>query len=73
MCLILVGCSLSGPTYGTDKVASLQFFEDVASIASLKAIKNESHLVIKPRPKLVIPEFGSGMVLPLPQKDVSAG
>ncbi|MCZ2158101.1 hypothetical protein NPX99_02190 [Bartonella sp. 220] len=72
MCFILTGCGLSAPTYGTDKPVSLQFFEDVANLASLTPKNDNSQLVMKPHPKLVIPEPGSRRFLPLPQQDSSS-
>ncbi|VEJ44857.1 hypothetical protein [Bartonella vinsonii] len=69
MCFILTGCGLSAPTYGTDKPVSLQFFEDVANIASLTPTNDNSQLVMKAHPKLVIPEPNARRVLPLPQQD----
>ncbi|GAA5098353.1 hypothetical protein GCM10023260_08800 [Bartonella acomydis] len=63
---------MSAPTYGTDKSVSLQFFEDVANLASFTSTNNNSQLVMKPHPKLVIPKSGSRLVLPLPQQDVAA-
>ncbi|WP_409361538.1 hypothetical protein ACRPOS_000735 [Bartonella heixiaziensis] len=71
MCLVLTGCGLSAPTYGTGKPASLQFFEDVANITSLTPTNNTSQLVMKSRPKLVVPSSSSRAVLPLPQQDVA--
>ncbi|EJF81410.1 Uncharacterised protein [Candidatus Bartonella washoeensis] len=71
VCLILTGCGLSAPTYGTGKPASLQFFEDVANITSLTPTNNTSQLVMKSRPKLVMPSPGSRVILPLPQQDVT--
>ncbi|WP_019220639.1 hypothetical protein [Bartonella senegalensis] len=67
--LILTGCS--APTYGTGKAASLQFFEDVANITSLTPTNNKSQLVMKLRPKLVIPNSSALGILPLPQQDVA--
>ncbi len=71
MCLVLTGCGLSAPTYGTGKPASLQFFEDVANITSLTPTNNTSQIVMKSRPKLVIPSPGSRVILPLPQQEVA--
>ncbi|GAA5105763.1 hypothetical protein GCM10023261_05450 [Bartonella jaculi] len=71
MCLVLTGCGSSAPTYGTGKPASLQFFEDVANITSLTPTNNASQLVMKPRPKLVVPSLGSRVILPLPQQDLA--
>lgn len=72
ICFVLTGCGLSGPTYGTDKPVSLQFFEDVANIASLTPTNDNSQLVMKPHPKLVMPKTGSRLVLPVPQQDTAA-
>ncbi|EJF83612.1 hypothetical protein [Bartonella rattimassiliensis] len=69
ICCVLTGCNLSAPTYGTDKPVSIQFFEDVANIASLTPTNNSSQLVMKPHPKLVIPSPRSRRFLPLPQQD----
>lgn len=71
MCFILTGCGLSAPTYGTDKPVSLQFFEDVANITSLTPTNDNSQLVMKAHPKLVIPDPSARRVLPLPQQDNS--
>ncbi|WP_039762010.1 hypothetical protein, partial [Bartonella queenslandensis] len=68
---VLTGCSLSAPTYGTNKPVSIQFFEDVANIASLTPVNNSSQIILKPRPKLVIPSPSSRSFLPLPQQDRS--
>ncbi|UTO28661.1 hypothetical protein [Bartonella harrusi] len=72
MCFVLTGCGLSAPTYGTDKPVSLQFFEDVANLASLTPKNDNSQLIMKSHPKLVIPEPSSRRFLPLPQQDNSS-
>lgn len=72
ICLVLTGCSLSAPTYGTNKPVSIQFFEDVANIASLTPVNNSSQIVMKPRQELVIPSPSSRKFLPLPQQERSA-
>ncbi|GAA4663203.1 hypothetical protein [Bartonella pachyuromydis] len=72
ICFMLTGCGVSAPTYGTDKPVSLQFFEDVANIASLTPTNDNSQLVMKPHPKLVIPKFSSRLVLPVPQQNTAA-
>ncbi|WP_208440296.1 hypothetical protein [Bartonella raoultii] len=72
MCFVLTGCGVSAPTYGTDKPVSLQFLEDVANIASLTPTNDNSQLVMKPHPKLVMPKYSSRLVLPVPQKDTTA-
>ncbi|MBB4076546.1 hypothetical protein GGR08_000846 [Bartonella fuyuanensis] len=71
ICFVLTGCNLSAPTYGTDKPVSMQFFEDLANIASLTPTNNSSQLVMKSRPKLVIPNPSSRRFLPVPQQDKS--
>nr|WP_244979323.1 hypothetical protein [Bartonella queenslandensis] len=71
ICFVLTGCGLSAPTYGTNKPVSIQFFEDVANIASLTPVNNNSQIVLKPRPELVIPSPSSRSFLPLPQQDRS--
>ncbi|PIT69584.1 hypothetical protein [Bartonella tribocorum] len=71
ICFVLTGCNFSAPTYGTSKPVSIQFFEDVANIASLTPVNNSSQIVMKPRQKLVIPSSSSRRFLPLPQQDRS--
>lgn len=71
MCFILTGCGVSSPTYGTDKPVSLQFFEDVANLGSLTPTNDNSQLVMKHHPKLVMPKPGSRLVLPVPQQDTA--
>lgn len=73
LCIILTGCNLSAPTYGTGKAASLQFFEDIANIVSLTPKNNNSQLVMKSRPKLVEVKPESHLVLPIPQQEVAQG
>ncbi|PIT70818.1 hypothetical protein [Bartonella tribocorum] len=72
ICFVLTGCSLSAPTYGTNKPVSIQFFEDVANIASLTPVNNSSQIVMKPRPELVIPSPSARRFLPPPQQEKSA-
>ncbi|WP_407965644.1 hypothetical protein [Bartonella sp. C271] len=69
VCYILTGCNLSGPTYGTDKTVSLQFFDDITNLASLRSKNKNSQLVMKQRRQLVFPEPNAHVVLPLPQVD----
>ncbi|UNF29341.1 hypothetical protein MNL13_00710 [Bartonella krasnovii] len=71
ICFVLAGCNLSAPTYGTNKPVSIQFFEDVANIASLTPVNNSSQIVMKPRPELVIPSPSARRFLPVPQQDRS--
>ncbi|AQX22434.1 MULTISPECIES: hypothetical protein [unclassified Bartonella] len=69
VCCILTGCNLSAPTYGTDKTASLQFFDDITNLASLRSKNKNSQIVMKQRSKLVFPEPNAHVVLPPPQID----
>ncbi|WP_019222256.1 hypothetical protein [Bartonella rattaustraliani] len=71
LCVVLTGCNLSAPTYGTGKTVSLQFFEDIANIASLTPKNNNSQIVMKDHPKLVEVKPGSHLVLPRPQQEVA--
>ncbi|WP_175869440.1 hypothetical protein [Bartonella gabonensis] len=71
ICFVLTGCNLSAPTYGTSKPVSIQFFEDVANIASLTPVNNNRQIVMKSHPELVIPSPSSRKFLPLPQQDRS--
>ncbi|RCS24606.1 hypothetical protein DUT91_03680 [Phyllobacterium salinisoli] len=63
----LSGC-VSSPTYGTDKTAGVQLFDDVSNIASLGASKGQ-RIEYKPRPELVKPA-GRVTALPPPQESV---
>nr|CBI78748.1 conserved hypothetical protein [Bartonella sp. AR 15-3] len=60
---------MSGPTYGTDKTVSLQFFDDITNLASLRSKNKNSQLVMKQRSQLVFPEPSARVNLPLPQVD----
>ena len=63
----LAGCSIAGPTYGTDKRVGEQLVEDLASITTLR--KDTAKIDYRPRPGLVpAPESG---VLPVPQDSVT--
>jgi hypothetical protein len=64
--LVLSGCL--GPTYGTDKPAASQFFEDLGSVASLKK-KQKEPIQYNPRPGLVKPTDASS--LPAPQENIA--
>lgn len=69
---ILSGC-VSSPTYGTDKTASQQLFEDVTGVISTDALSGtgrEKEIAYKPRPELVRP--ASLEVLPEPQSEIVA-
>lgn len=63
----LAGCSLAGPTYGTDKRVGEQLFEDVASITTLR--KETAQIDYRPRPGLVPPPQAGA--LPVPQESVT--
>ena len=63
----LAGCSIAGPTYGTDKRVGEQLVEDLASITTLR--KDTPVINYQPRPGLVpAPE---GAQLPVPQDSVT--
>ncbi len=69
---VLSGC-VGSPTYGTDKTASQQLFEDVTGVISTDALSGksrESEIAYKPRPELVRP--ASLEVLPEPQSEIVA-
>lgn len=68
--LALSGC-MSSPTYGTDKTANEQLFEDVSGIMSL-APKQRTAIDYKPRPELVKPAKGEVANLPAPQQSVAS-
>lgn len=71
-CLVMVGCGLRAPTYGTDKTASLQFLSDIVNVASSKKSTNVSdQFAGGPRPNLILPGPGMRAVLPLPQEDAT--
>lgn len=66
--LLVSGC-MGSPTYGTDKTANEQLFDDVNGILSL-APKNRNQVDYKPRPDLVKP--ASTAVLPPPQENIAS-
>jgi hypothetical protein len=71
----IAGVSLSGcvssPTYGTDKTAGAQLFDDVSNMASFGQGKNKKERIdYKPRPDLVRPAPGDKGQLPAPQQSV---
>ncbi|EJF91819.1 hypothetical protein [Bartonella melophagi] len=68
VCFILTGCRVPAPTYGTDKVVSLQFIDDIVSLVPSSSTDNNQP-VMKQRPQLVYPEPNSQAVLPPPQAD----
>lgn len=65
---LLSGC-LSSPTYGTDKTASEQLFDDLSNMGSIKTQKG-AEIEYKPRPDLVTPPSTGS--LPEPQTSVVA-
>lgn len=69
---LLSGC-VSSPTYGTDKTASQQLFEDITGVVSTEGLagrSGEAEIAYKPRPELVRP--ASLEVLPEPQREIAA-
>ena len=67
LALALGGCSLAGPTYGTDKRMGEQLVEDLASVTTLR--RKGTVIDYKPRPGLVPAPEGAG--LPVPQDKMS--
>lgn len=68
--LALSGC-VSSPTYGTDKTAGAQLFDDVSNMASFGQGKKKARIDYKPRPDLVRPAPGEKGALPQPQDSVA--
>lgn len=64
----LSGC-MSSPTYGTDKTAAAQLFDDVSGAASITP-KHRDAIDYKPRPDLVKPGPGQKETLPPPQQSI---
>lgn len=68
----LSGC-MGSPTYGTDKTAAEQLFQDVSGIVSTDVLtggrNREAEIAYKPRPELVRP--ASMAVLPEPQRELT--
>ena len=64
----LSGC-MSSPTYGTDKTAAAQLFDDVSGAASITP-KHREAIDYKPRPDLVKPGPGQKQNLPPPQQSI---
>lgn len=64
---------MSAPTYGTDKTATEQLFEDVTGVVSTEMLtggrNREAEIAYKPRPELVRP--ASLAVLPEPQREIA--
>lgn len=70
--LTLSGC-VSSPTYGTDKTAGAQLFDDVSNMASFGGAKKKNSIDYKPRPELVRPGAADrNGVLPAPQDNVAS-
>ena len=69
---LLSGC-MGSPTYGTDKTAGQQLFEDVTGVISTEGLigrGREAEIAYKPRPELVRP--ASLEVLPEPQQELAS-
>ncbi|RAZ90519.1 hypothetical protein DPM33_13495 [Mesorhizobium hawassense] len=66
--IALSGC-MSSPTYGTDKTAAAQLFDDVSGAASITP-KHRDPIDYKPRPDLVKPGPGQKETLPPPQQSI---
>lgn len=69
---LLSGC-MGSPTYGTDKTAGQQLFEDVTGVVSTEGLtgrSRQSEIAYNPRPELVRP--ASLEVLPEPQREMAA-
>ncbi len=66
--IALSGC-VSSPTYGTDKTAAAQLFDDVSGAASIMP-KRKDPIDYKPRPDLVKPGPGQKENLPPPQQSI---
>lgn len=64
--LTLSGCL--GPTYGTDKTATAQLFDDLGNIASLGSSNKAEEITYNPRPAIVKPVDTAS--LPTPQQNV---
>lgn len=64
------GC-ISSPTYGTDKTASEQLYNDVTGMFSIGGSRKEP-IDYKPRPELVRPAQGTAATLPPPQQSVAS-
>lgn len=70
--VLLGGCGLQGPTYGTGKGANVQLFEDVTSMVDLKPDRGDP-IAYQPRPELVQPPaLAANGTLPPPQEAVSS-
>jgi len=66
--IALSGC-MSSPTYGTDKTAAAQLFDDVSGAAAITP-KRRDPIDYKPRPELVKPAPGQKGSLPTPQPSI---
>ena len=69
--LMLTGCGVSSPTYGTDKSTGKQLVDDFSNITSNRSNNNRNQIDTKPRPELVRPAPGTKGVLPQPQTNVA--
>lgn len=68
--LALGGC-LGAPTYGTDKTATEQLFDDIGNMVSLPSTSNNA-VNYAPRPDLVQPPREGAADLPPPQESVAS-
>ncbi|PBC06753.1 hypothetical protein [Mesorhizobium sp. WSM3859] len=66
--IALSGC-VGSPTYGTDKTAAAQLFDDVSGAVSITP-KHRNPIDYKPRPDLVKPAPGQKETLPPPQESI---
>lgn len=67
---VLVSGCVSSPTYGTDKTANQQLFQDLSGIFSLAPSNSGAEIAYTPRPELVRP--ASLEVLPEPQQELAS-
>jgi hypothetical protein len=68
--LVLSGC-VGGPTYGTDKTAGEQLFDDLGSAVSLAPPKRDP-VKYQPRPALVLPPKQQETALIQPQQSLAS-
>lgn len=68
LALALLASGCAGPTYGTDKSATEQLFEDIGNIASIKSDQGPP-ITYAPRPAIVEPPDTA--TLPPPQQSVA--
>lgn len=68
LALALLASGCAGPTYGTDKTATEQLFEDISNMASIQA-DSGPEITYSPRPAIVEPPDTA--TLPPPQKSIA--